>query len=376
MTSHHVDLIKEFLGNRSMSESSKGRKFHNILKASLGQAQGILSRLLPFGVHAFVSAISYGSGICLLQLLGASLRISCANRLLGPCLGAIGVGAASALSGHMSRHAKRQMNEQKNLWQALLSPFWSDIDIQELLLDAFSGIMIFKLYGGSFRRLLPSNLKAAGAHARTCVPVSAGDHANDSQKGLLISIYQRDGCHHCGSKRGIVIGDHIPPTKLVNEVKAQHKAVEASLKHIPDLLRQVFVSKESQCIKQDYYAQCQSCSQAQASLMRHGRRSALVLHKVWLQPPGFTPGILVGLRQCCEDMRTIHTSTGPRSAGNASSSKGQKREGEGRHRRGIWGWTTPIVEEQQPGVDVYCSFEAKGLPATTASNSVEVTVLN
>jgi hypothetical protein len=69
-----------------------------------------------------------------------------------------------------------------------------------------------QLYGGAFRRLLPSNLRAAGAHARNCVPVFAGNQANDSQKGLLISIFQRDGCHHCGeaSLTGLVQRLEVP----------------------------------------------------------------------------------------------------------------------------------------------------------------------
>jgi hypothetical protein len=72
----------------------------------------------------------------------------------------------------------------------------------------------------------------------------------------------------------------------------------------------------------------------------------------------------------------MDSGAGPHDAGNASYSKIQRRDGESRQRRGIWGWTSPIVEEQQPGVDVYCSFEAKGLPAQSAPSTVESAVLN
>ena len=42
-----------------------------------------------------------------------------------------------------------------------------------------------------------------------------------------------------GTRKGPVIGDHIPPNKMVDDARVQRKAVEASLKHLPDLLRQV-----------------------------------------------------------------------------------------------------------------------------------------
>jgi hypothetical protein len=44
--------------------------------------------------------------------------------------------------------------------------------------------------------------------------------------------------------------------------------------------------------KQNYYAQCQGCSQVQSVLMRHGKRTALRLHKVWMLSPGAIPGEL------------------------------------------------------------------------------------
>jgi len=36
-----------------------------------------------------------------------------------------------------------------------------------------------------------------------------------------------------------VIGDHIPPTKMVEDIKAQRKAVEASLRNLPDMIKKM-----------------------------------------------------------------------------------------------------------------------------------------
>ena len=48
----------------------------------------------------------------------------------------------------------------------------------------------------------------------------------------------RDGCHHCGSRMGRVIGDHIPPNKYVHTADNAIKQITANLgisnnTHIP-----------------------------------------------------------------------------------------------------------------------------------------------
>ncbi|GAX84202.1 hypothetical protein CEUSTIGMA_g11625.t1 [Chlamydomonas eustigma] len=357
MTPHHVENIKHFLTNKKMPESSD-RAFINNCNAAVNQAQAMLLRLLPFGVQLMVSGGSYGAGICLVQVFGAGLRISCANGVMGPCLGVVGVGAASALSGHMSRHIKRHMQQEKPLLQAVAIPFWRDLDMNEMILDALTGVTIFKACGGSFRRLLPSDLRAPGAHARQCVPVTNGDHANESQKSQLISMFNRDGCHHCGSRKGNVIGDHIPPTKLIKDAKSQQKAVEANMKHIPEIIRKVLAPKPLHHFKQDYYPQCQGCSQAQAVLMRHGKSSALRLHRVWMLSPGATPGMLVGFRQFCAsgDYPWPRHSTLDSGCPTKFESKGHKRDGTHlKQEKGVWGWASPLNESHQHGRDVSCS---------------------
>ena len=57
------------------------------------------------------------------------------------------MGAASALSGHMSRHLKRQTEAGKGVIEAMVAtPFWCErLDITEVMLDAFTGLAIFKV---------------------------------------------------------------------------------------------------------------------------------------------------------------------------------------------------------------------------------------
>ncbi len=111
------------------------------------------------------------------QLVGAGLRVSCANRILAPALGAIGVGAASALSGHMSRHLKRQREAGKDLVQSLLAPFWDGFDVDAAIVDAFTGMVFFKVAAErreSGHRELPA-LFPLGTHPRRpAAPAVAG----------------------------------------------------------------------------------------------------------------------------------------------------------------------------------------------------------
>ena len=84
------------------------------------------------------------------QIVGAGLRVSCATRILAPCLGAVGVGAASAFSGHVSRHVKRQADSGRSVIDALVvTPFWVEpLDLGEAVMDAVAGLTIFKVHRG------------------------------------------------------------------------------------------------------------------------------------------------------------------------------------------------------------------------------------
>ena len=57
-------------------------------------------------------------------------------------------------------------------------------------------------------------------------------------RSFVILYACRDGCHHCGSRMGRVIGDHIPPNKFVNSPDSAIREIAANLgitsyTHIP-----------------------------------------------------------------------------------------------------------------------------------------------
>ncbi len=46
---------------------------------------------------------------------------------------------------------------------------------------------------------------------------------------LQVLLCRRDGCHHCGGKKGKTIGDHIPPNKLVYGSRKEVREATAQL---------------------------------------------------------------------------------------------------------------------------------------------------
>ena len=57
----------------------------------------------------------------------------------------LGVGAASALAGHMVRHTKQQLESGKPLLEMLKAPFWEGVLVEEALTDAVLGVFLFKV---------------------------------------------------------------------------------------------------------------------------------------------------------------------------------------------------------------------------------------
>lgn len=74
--------------------------------------------------------------------MGYCLRISCRTPVLGPCLGLLGVGAASALAGHVSAHTGRLCREGGN---PLKLRWWRPMQADEAVVDALLGLLVFKV---------------------------------------------------------------------------------------------------------------------------------------------------------------------------------------------------------------------------------------
>ena len=121
--------------------------------------------------------------------------------------------------------------------------------------------------------MLPSDVRFPGAVARMSMPADGARYANESQKKQLALWMKRDGCHHCGSKAGPVIGDHMPPNKMAFGSSA---AAEASRSGSNSISQKIWNFLRG-VPKQRFYPQCRPCSDLQSTAVRMGAKK-LVMH--------------------------------------------------------------------------------------------------
>lgn len=155
------------------------------------------------------------------------LRVSCRTPVLGPALGMAGVGLASALAGHAAQQTRRLLAPpgspereraaeeraaeraaaaaapRPKWWPRALPPLprppLRRADWDAALLDAALGVALFRLAGGRFSSVMPSDLAAPGALGFDALPAAGGDYAGAGARRELLRIFRRDGCHHCGA---------------------------------------------------------------------------------------------------------------------------------------------------------------------------------
>lgn len=258
------------------------------------QARNFVWPIVPFASQAIVSATAFSAGLGLTQLSGYALRVSCATPGLSSCMGAVGVGLASCMASLASQHCRNSFEPAKRRRSIQLN-------LEDLCRDMLVGMVAFRLMGGVYRNLLPSDVRTVGACARESIPVplrssfdpSNPQYAGPVQKAELMRMYRRDGCHHCGKRRGSkVIGDHQPPTKVtaamvvptlleVAERVVAHNGFAKLASEIlggPNVVRRLSTGNGSGKVVQRFYPQCQACCTKQALAVRMDRQ-ALVLHR-------------------------------------------------------------------------------------------------
>ena len=80
--------------------------------------------------------------------------------------------------------------------------------------DAILGSLMYAVLGRGLKTAMPSDVSHPGAMARKSLPANGAHYASEGQKRTLARWMARHGCHHCGTKVGAVIGDHMPPNKI------------------------------------------------------------------------------------------------------------------------------------------------------------------
>lgn len=256
-----------------------------VFRELLDEITTLMRPVVPFVFQSAVSMGSYTAGLALSQGVGAALRISCATPVIGSLAGMVGVGFASVAAGQASLACSRSYaSPPKNIdgFMTIMEKAVASFDVNRAIVDVILGVTAFKMVGGSFRTIMPSDLSKVGAIAKESIPAAGMQYATDEKRRELIRMFRRDGCHHCGSRKGMVIGDHMPPNKHVIQ------KTEAVLTQVVDRLyknrgfrktMQAFGMKPLSDVRQRYFPQCVTCSQKQSAAVRNNK-SRRVFHSV------------------------------------------------------------------------------------------------
>eukprot|EP00897_Mesotaenium_endlicherianum_P000612 jgi/Mesen1/10551/ME000083S10056 len=161
---------------------------------------------LPALAQSASAGLVFLLGVHGAQVVGHKLRVSCVTPY-APLLGALAVGTSSILAGQTASLVQRRMSGEG--W---LPPRF---DVSEMLFHGVVGMAVFKLTNGSFRNLMPSDLRHPGALAKGSIPARSSSYANQTEREILEEMYKKYGCHHCGSRKHAFHADHMPPNKIV-----------------------------------------------------------------------------------------------------------------------------------------------------------------
>lgn len=130
-------------------------------------------------------------------------RVSCATPVLGPVGGLLGVGLASALAGQASLLCRESLHgggRGGTPGPAAARPARRGWSAETLLVDAALGIALFKLMGGRFRSVMPSDLSRVGAIALESMPTRGIEYASRGKRRELFRFFKR---HAVG---GLILG--------------------------------------------------------------------------------------------------------------------------------------------------------------------------
>eukprot|EP00210_Caulerpa_lentillifera_P005975 g5710.t1 len=224
-------------------------------------------------IRGVAATTGYTLGLFAFQAIGYGLRISCATPILSSCLGGIGVASASILAGQFAKCAK--LIECGGV-RAISTPEFSRISTDHVITDIILGVACYKLLGGRFRNLMPSDLCYAGAHAVESIPARSSSYATDQEKQILGTFFKKHGCHSCGTRSGDLIGDHIPPNKYAQLADPRALADQLGFgKQVRTIMNLLDIKIPTTA--QRFYPQCSRCSIKQSHAVRMNRQ-VLVYH--------------------------------------------------------------------------------------------------
>lgn len=184
-----------------------------------------LGELTQLAAPCIVGSASHMAVLAVVQGLGRALNVSNATPIAAPLLGVVGVLAASTLAGAAllsnaslprtcaagrrylippasAGHTSRLMAESV---QQRRAPSWRELTappkLRHALTDMAVGCLFFRVLGGEFARLMPSNLRRPGACAGpVSLKAKSDEYATCGERSNILEIFNAYGCHSCGAR--------------------------------------------------------------------------------------------------------------------------------------------------------------------------------
>lgn len=218
------------------------------------------------------------------QLTGGWIfRVSASRWPLASLYGGVGVVFASLLASLVTGDVRDKI---------LRTGFHrrDELLTRDLVASSLAGLVTFRMLGGRFLALLPSDCANVGAfHSPRGVLEATLDYADVKNRGKVEGAGRAFGCHTCGRRSNSrnklrYIADHQPPVKFVLRENAR-------------FVNRYLLKGIRAPVRQHFYPQCNECSLKQSKIVRKdmaGTRSALVYHFRSVRPYHLT-GAFVGL---------------------------------------------------------------------------------
>eukprot|EP00803_Ostreobium_quekettii_P009803 evm.model.scf_52.19 EVM.evm.TU.scf_52.19 scf_52:158468-162541(+) len=241
-------------------------------------------------IHVATSTATFTAVLSGAQYAGWRWGVSCATPLLGTACGAIGVGAASVCAGCASLATQRYLEMSSrlrgdDLWMCVEGVAAAPRAI-DVLIYLTVGLLLYKRTS-QFRNVMPSSLLCPGAYASKSI--AAGPrYATENERKAIRALFNKHGCHHCGTKTAEVIADHQPPTATLEpNLRLLQIADGVGFgRYMRKFLGWANVRMDPPV--QRFFPQCRDCSQRQSAAVRtrprggashtRSRGNALVMH--------------------------------------------------------------------------------------------------
>ncbi|XP_065896548.1 uncharacterized protein [Dysidea avara] len=153
---------------------------------------------------SLVGCVTFPTCLGLIQkYICAPLRVTSSMKLFAPVVGSAAVFVSASTASLATAASYAYLNGSEMTFSK-----------EELCVSGVLGMAVFKMLGGRFNVVLPSNLYKPGAFAHQWIPARWEQYAAHYERHFMQQFGAKHGCHSCGTRQGRFIADHQPPIKL------------------------------------------------------------------------------------------------------------------------------------------------------------------